>query len=47
MSERICFEAKSGYNLFLIISKDLNFEPKVGYCTAVNEHQNVQKPEEI
>jgi hypothetical protein len=25
-----------------VLAKDMNFEPKVGHCTAVNENLNVQ-----
>jgi hypothetical protein len=38
---------KSGDNLTPcnfhgVLAKDMNFEPKVGHCTAVNENLNVQ-----
>jgi hypothetical protein len=45
--KELIFEAQSGDDLppcnFLgVVAKDTNFEPKVGHCTAVNEHLNVQ-----
>jgi hypothetical protein len=30
-----------------VLAKDMNFEPKIGHCTAVNEKLNVQLPESI
>jgi hypothetical protein len=41
------FEGQSGDNLppcnfHGVFAKDMNFEPNVGYCTAVNENLNVQ-----
>jgi hypothetical protein len=39
---KINFEAQSGDNLFrcnlLELAKNINFEPKVGHCTAVIEN---------
>jgi hypothetical protein len=44
---RVNFEAQSGDNLppcnfHGVLAKDMNFEPKEGNCTAVNEKLNVQ-----
>jgi hypothetical protein len=46
MTVRVNFEAQSGdnlspYNFYRVLAKDMNFEPKVGHCMAVNENQNV------
>jgi hypothetical protein len=45
--QRVYFKAQSGYNFSPcnfhgVLAKDMNFEPKVGHYTAVNEKLNVR-----
>jgi hypothetical protein len=47
MHLKVNFEAQIGDNIFPcnfhgVLAKDMNFEPNVGHCTAVNEYLIIQ-----